>query len=172
MVTVKGTPHWITSVCLLPEIPPERKRQLIVFYKRLNYPANNQLDLWLLGEDYKFLILPCANVVDKEPVYIIWNLRKELRLRSMHQNKMREKIWEQNLETLGKKYEDHDFTITFSKIFPTQDNRGDSTAELWNESRHFLFSTHRSSLLKLNLFCSVWERRGYPEQKAYLFSFH
>ena len=45
----------------------------------------------------------------------------------MQQNKMREKIWEQNLEALGKKYEDVITTTAFSKIFPTQDNGGDST---------------------------------------------
>lgn len=32
----------------------------------------------------------------------------------VQQNKMREKIWEQNLEALGKKYEDHDY---YSSIF-------------------------------------------------------
>lgn len=69
MVTVQGACHWITAMCLLPGIPAERRRHQIKFYEGLSHLAKNQQDLRLLGEDYKFP-LPCAKVVDKEPVYL------------------------------------------------------------------------------------------------------
>lgn len=39
MATVKGAPHWVAAMCLLPGIPPERQRHQIMFYEGLSHLA-------------------------------------------------------------------------------------------------------------------------------------